>query len=286
MLAADQGTVERGVERLEFVQRHFGQPGRQLDVDVAVLLHRDEIRGVLDRRQYHRELARVGDDVLDGLQLGHVVAGLVGHVQRQVVGAQAGRLVLGHGALHRALAPVVRGQRQVPVALHLEQLFQVVERGVGRGDRVAALVAPPVLLEVEMLAGGGNELPQARGLRARQGGGVVGAFDEGQQRQLGGQAAAVDFVDDEVQVLAGPLGHALHRLGVRRVVVGPLLGQVGVQVGDGEAAADAVPGVAGGAGEIDGAGGVLGDVAVAGGTGGLVLFCGAGAAGKYGEEQG
>ena len=186
------------------------------------------------------------------------------------VGGLAGGLVLGHGALHGAFAPVVRGQRQVPVALHFEQLFQVVQRRVGRGDGIATLVAPPVLLQVEVLARGRHELPQAGGLGARQGGGVVGAFDEGQQRQLGRQAPAVDLVDDEIQVFAGALGHALNRFGVGRVIVRPLLRQLGVQVGDGEAAPDAVPGVRGRIGQVDRAGRVAGDVTPLG-VGGEVL---------------
>src|SRR5690606_33061767 len=132
------------------------------------------------------------------------------------------------------------------------------------------------------------ELPQAGSLRARQRGGVVGALDEGQQGQLGGQAAAVDFVDDEIPVLAGAFGHALHRGRVRGVVVGPFLGQVGVQVGDGEAAADAVPGVGRRAGQVDGAGSVFGDVGLFGGADGLYLGLtrSAGAAGEYGEKKG
>ncbi|MNS47507.1 hypothetical protein D3C72_800410 [compost metagenome] len=260
VVAADDGTIERRVQGLELVERHFGQLGGDFQVDVAVLLHRHEVGRVAHGGQRHRVALRVGDDVLDGLQLGHVVAGFAGHVQGQVVRVLAGRFVLGHGALHRAFAPVVGRQRQVPVALHLKQLFQIVQRGVGRRDGIAAFVAPPVLLQVEVLAGGRHELPQARGLRARQGGGVVGAFHEGQQRQFRGQATAVDFVDDEVQVLARALGHALNGLGVGRVVVGPLLRELGVQVGDGETAADAVPGVARRVGQVNRSGRIPGDV--------------------------
>src|SRR5690606_39432278 len=64
--------------------------------------------------------------------------------------------------------------------------------------------------------------------------------------------------------------------------------QVGVQVGDGEAAADAVPGVGRRAGQVDGAGSVFGDVGLFGGADGLYLGLtrSAGAAGEYGEKKG
>jgi hypothetical protein len=51
-----------------------------------------------------------------------------------------------------AFAPVVGGQRQVPVAKHAVQLLQVVQRGAGGGQHVAAVVAEGVLLELEVLA--------------------------------------------------------------------------------------------------------------------------------------
>ncbi len=156
----------------------------------------------------------------------------------------------------RCTAPspqLYEARARIPVTLHFEQVFQIVQRGVGRRDRVTAFVAPPVLLQVEVLARGRHELPQARGLRPRQRLRVVGAFHEGQQGQLGGHAALVDFIGDEVKILARAFSHALHRLGMRGVVVGPLIDQWVMQIGDGETAADAVPDVARGMGQIDGA---------------------------------
>jgi hypothetical protein len=136
---------------------------------------------VLQRRQVDRELLGVGHDVLDGLQLGHVVARLRRHAQALVVGRQAGRLVALDGLLHAAFAPVVGGQGQLPVVEHAVELLQVVQRGAGGGQHVAPVIAEHVLLEVEGLAGGRHELPHAGGLGRGDGMRVEGAFDEGQQ---------------------------------------------------------------------------------------------------------
>jgi hypothetical protein len=63
-------------------------------------------------------------------------------------------------------------------------------------------------------------------LRHRHGLRVEGAFDEGQQRQLGRHAAALDLLDDVEQVAAAARGHALHVVGAAGVVLLPLAHQV------------------------------------------------------------
>src|SRR3546814_12701298 len=80
-----------------------------------------------------------------------------------------------------------------------------------------------------------NELPQARGMGSRISRRVVGAFYEGQQGQFGGQAPAVELVDNMVQILAGTLAHEQDGFRMRGVVIGPAFGQFAVQVGNGEA---------------------------------------------------
>jgi hypothetical protein len=78
-----------------------------------------------------------------------------------------------------AFAPVVGGQGQVPVAEHAVELLQVVQRCTGGGQHVAPVVTKRVLLEVEVGAGGGHELPHAGSLGAGDGLGVEGALDKG-----------------------------------------------------------------------------------------------------------
>jgi hypothetical protein len=121
---------------------------------------------VFNQRQLGAKRVRVGHDVLHGLQLGHVHARFGRHVQVGVAGAQSCFLVAGNGAAHAAFAPVVGRQRQVPVAKHAVQLLQVVQRGAGGGEHIAPVVAEGVLLEVEVIAGGGHELPHAGRLGA------------------------------------------------------------------------------------------------------------------------
>ncbi|VFT07757.1 Uncharacterised protein [Pseudomonas aeruginosa] len=53
-----------------------------------------------------------------------------------------------------------------------------------------------------MLAGGGNELPEAGGVAARQGEGVIGAFDDRQQRQFERHVAFFQALDHVVHVEA------------------------------------------------------------------------------------
>ena len=172
--ARDHRPVVRGVQGDEILDRHLGQAGGHLDIDVARLDNRAEVGGVGHVRQAHRKQFGTHDNVLDRLQLGHIAGGLGRHAQTGVVG----RLTLGTRLLDRArdraFAPVVRCQRELPVAEHGVERLQVVERGGGRGKDVAAVVAPPVLLQIEALAGRRNELPHAGGLGRRNRARVVG----------------------------------------------------------------------------------------------------------------
>ena len=139
----------------------------------------------------------------------------------------------------------------MPVAVHLVEVREVVERRVGRVDDVAPAVVPPVLLQLEALAGAGNELPQARGMRARVRHRVEGALHHRQQRELGRHAALLELLDDVVEVHAAAVEDALQVVGARRVVGHLLAHQVVVEVGHGEALAHALPQVVGLRGAID-----------------------------------
>jgi len=155
----DQRFVVRRVELAKVFDAHLGQLGHQRHVDVA--LERDAVEeGVVTYGgQSDAQALRIADQVFDGLQLWHVVARFVGHAQVEEAGAQASGAVGADGALHVAVAPVVGRQRQLPVAKHAVQALEVVERGVGRGEHVAPVVAKGVLHQVEGAPGGGHELP-------------------------------------------------------------------------------------------------------------------------------
>ena len=237
----DHRLVHLRVELLEVVDGQPGQPRGQGHVDVALDVHAQEVRVVLERRQRHCKQSGSGHDVLHRLQLGHVVAGLVGHGQVRVPRAQTGAPVAVDGALHVALAPVVGRQRQVPVAEQAVQPLQVVQRSAGRGEHGAPVVAEEVLAQFEVLAGGGHELPHARGAGSRHRLRVEGTLDEGQQRQVDRHVAAFDFFDDVEQIAPAALGHALHIVGPRGIPLLPLAHEFVVQVGQGVAGADTVP---------------------------------------------
>src|SRR5574337_97481 len=82
---------------------------------------------------------------------------------------------------------------------------------------------------------GGGSLEERARLR------VVRALDERQQREVGGHAAARQFLDDVEQVAAAAGGHALHVIGPRRVPLLPLAHQVVVDRRQRVAGADPGP---------------------------------------------
>ena len=237
----DHRPVHLRVEALELVGRDAGELDRQADIDVVLDRHAQEVRVVHQLRQLQAEAFRPRDDVLHRLQLGHVALRLGRHAQALVVGRQAGALVLRDRPLDAAFAPVVGGEREMPVAEHAVELLQVVERRAGRGEDVAAVVAEDVLLQLEVAARRGDELPHPRCARHRHRLRVVGALDEGQERELGRHAALVELLDDVEQVAAAALGHAGDVVGSRRVPALALAHEIAVEVGHREAAADAVP---------------------------------------------
>ena len=249
--SADHRPAEARVERDELLDRHLGQARREAHVDVAHLGDGGEIGLVRDRAERDAEGLGVDDDVLQRLQLGDVVPRLLGHGEARVVGRLAGRPVLRDGARHRALAPVVRRERELPVAVHLVELGQVVERRIGRFHDVAARVVPPVLLEVEALPGAGDELPDSRGMGARVGHRIERALHHRQQRELHRHAALLDLFDDVVEVRPAAVDDALHVLRAHRVVAHLLAHQGPVQVLDREAQADALPHVVDRRGAVD-----------------------------------
>ena len=152
-----------------------------------------------------------------------------------------GRLVALDRAVHAAFAPVVGGQCEVPVAEHRVQPLQVVERGPGRSQHVAPVVAEDVLLEGKIAPGRRHELPHPRGLRRRHGLRVESAFDERQQRELGGHVARFEFLDDVEQVAASARRHALDVVRTRGVPAFAVPHQFGVEVRHPEAAPHPCP---------------------------------------------
>ncbi len=247
----DHRLVHRRIELAEGLLVQLGQLRGTGHVDVAVDVDRQEVRMVGHRRQFQAVGRRAHHDVLHRLQLGQVVARLVGHAQALVVDRQPGLLVARHRLADVALAPVVGGQRQLPVAVEqLVQALQVVQRGLGRGQHVAAVVAEDVLLEVEVPAGGGHELPHADGLGAGLRVVAEGALDEGQQRQLHRHAALLDLLDHVVQVQAAAAGHARDVVGPAAVPVLGLADQVVVELGHRHAGAHPRPQVDMGLGRV------------------------------------
>ena len=207
--------VERGVEFEEFVRGHAGEFGSELQVDLVLDVDPREVRVVRDRAELEAEQGGVAHHALHRQELRHIGARLGGQPQVPESDRLAGGEVVAHGAADAALAAVVAGDGEQPVALELiVQVLQVIERGAGRFDDIASSVVPPGLGQSEAVAGAGDELPEPRGASARIGEGLEGALDHRQQRELHRHAALVDLFDDVVHVERGAPEHAVE---VRRV---------------------------------------------------------------------
>ena len=237
----DHRLVMRRVEEPEFLERHLGEARGELDVDVAERRDGRKIGLVGDIEQRNAVVAGIGDDILYGLQLRQVLARLQRHRQALVVRRQSPRLVARDRPAHRAFAPVVGRQREIPVAEIAMEFFQVVERGGGRGQHVAPSVVPEVLPQPVLLAGRGHELPHARGVGAGVRLRVVGALDHRQQHDLGRHPAALDFLHHVVEKVAAALDHAGDIVRIRHVPLLLAFNQRAVHVGQAEAGADAMP---------------------------------------------
>ena len=249
--ARDHGAIERGVEGDQLVHRHLRERRREPNIDCAGRRNGNEVRLVRDRLEARAESLRIRDDIFQRLELGHVAARFGGHLEAQVIGRQTLRAVSLDRARHAVLTVVVGGEREVPVAVQLVQRLQIVERGIGGGDHVAARVGPPVLAQLESLPGRRNELPQTRGVRARIRHGIERALDHGQQGDLGGHAPLFHLLDYIVQVELAALDHALQILRLARIPALANTDEWALQIGHCETVADAVPQVVRGAGEID-----------------------------------
>ena len=235
--------VKRRVEGFEFVQRHAGQLGGDVDVHMLAGAHRHEIRAIVEFVQFEAKALGFGQNIAHGQQLGHVVAGFVGHADgfkrlRQALGAIALQC-----AADIAFAPVVGRQRQIPVAKHGVEVFQVIQRGVGGAQHIAAAVVPEGLLQAIVAAGGGHELPQAGGLGAGYRGGIEGAFHQRQQGDFGWHAAPLDLVHDvkQIALTTGQGALEVFRLGAVHALVAAH--QLAVHFGELIAFADALPDV-------------------------------------------
>ena len=205
--ARDLRAVVGGIEREEFVHRHLGEARGRAHVHVDPGRHAGEIGLVRQVAQVDAVLRGIGDDVADRHQPRHVVARLLGQNEAREIAASPARAAQRHGARHRLLAPVVGRERELPVPLQLVERLQVVERGVGGRDHVAARVVLRRLRELVARAGARDELPQARCVRARVGHRIERALDDGQQRDLGGHAALLQLLDDVEQVPAVSYTH-------------------------------------------------------------------------------
>ena len=233
--------AEGRIERRKILFRHFCEARGQFHVDLCRCRDLAEIRTVFHGFEFNTIAARGQDNVLDGNQLGHVVARFRRQAQAEKVRGQAFACVFLDGAGHTALAAVVRGEREFPGIEHAVEFLQVIQRRVGGQQHIAAIVGHPVLLQAKILAGAWNELPHSRCLGARIGLRVESAFDDRQQRDFGRHAATFDFFDHMVEILRAAIDETLNVFRAVRIPLFMVLHQRCVQLAHDETAADALP---------------------------------------------
>ena len=241
----DHRQLEARIELSELLEGHAGKLGRRLGVDVARLRHGDEEGLVAHVGQLHAVPGRVGHNALDGLELGHVVGRFIGHAQMLVIRRALSRLLAANGALHASFAPIVGGERQMPVVEHAVEIFEIVECGASAFKHVAPVVAPEILLERIVRARRRHELPEACGLGARERFGLEGAFDKRQQRQLRRHAAVFDLFENVIEIAPRALEHAVQIVRPTAIMIEPPVNPVAFQGRHRISAPDAVPDVCG-----------------------------------------
>ena len=249
----DDGAVVRRIEVAELFLRHVGEARRRFDVHRPRRGDGGEIGAVRNEGQIQAGKGlRVADDVLQCLQLGHVMPRFLGHGEIGVIGGQAAGFVLFDGPFDGTFTPVVRGQRQMPVAMHVVDGLQVIECGTGGGDHIAPFILPPVLFQLEALAGSRDELPESGGCGRRMGHRIERTFHHRQQGQFARHAARFQFLDDVVQVGPAAFDHAPQRFRSVHVPLLVMQDQFIIQVHHRKTMAQAIPEVGLVQGEVDG----------------------------------
>ena len=108
-----------------------------------------------------------------------------------------------HRPLHAARPAVVRGQRQVPVAVeHAAQRLEVLRRRTRGLVRIRPLVDIPVVLQAVFDRRRAHELPDALRTGARQRVGLERAFDQRHEGQVERQTLGTEDALDHRQVVA------------------------------------------------------------------------------------
>ena len=198
--------IEPWIEPADLIERDPGQVRRDAEVDLIVQSDLLKMYVIGNRFEDDAVPARILDDGGDGEQAGYVRPRFPGELQRPYIHRLSSRAIPGHYAPDVAFAPVVSGDREKPVSVEiLQELREVVERGAGRRDDVAASVVPRVLLQTVASPGRWHELPQSRRTRRRIRERPERALDNRQQRELDGHASLLDLAHDVRQIWPGPL---------------------------------------------------------------------------------
>ncbi len=179
-LGSQYRTVVFRIECGEFIERNACKFSGQFGIDLFRRHDFGEVGLVGNAFDVKPVAFRVGDDILDCLQLGYIVPRLIRQRQALVVERQSLLAVSFHCTADGPFSGVIGGQRQIPATKHGIELFQVVQRGIGGGRDIFAMIRPPVLLQAEMFACHRHELPDTGGTAARHRLRIEGAFDHRQ----------------------------------------------------------------------------------------------------------
>src|SRR4051812_43535138 len=185
-------TAQLGVQLADLLDRRAGGIGDDLEVRRVLDDHLVRVERLLVVDAEAEPFGMLGDE-RGGDELRNVMLGLGAQdaaLRHQT--PEVARRVAPDGLVDLALARVVAGPREVPVTvIPLAQVAQVLARGLGGLDGVAALVDPEVGLDPVAAARADHELPESGRLRGGVGVGVEAALDHREIDEIVGNALSL-----------------------------------------------------------------------------------------------
>ena len=211
--------AKMGVVALEIRPGHAAGSGHGLQIRAGGQSHSGDLALIRGIQRLEAQIVQIFHDGRDSQESRHVLTGLFLQsrlfVQLVVLadhaeeGAFPGSLA---GTSHLALAGIVGGYGRGPVIEVLVQALQISGGRMGCLVDVHALILPAVLLQAELHACIGHELPGTSCTGMGAGFGIVTAFHQGQIGKLLGHVVGSKHALGIGQVPFGSLGDHCHGL--------------------------------------------------------------------------
>ncbi|MDZ7790026.1 MAG: hypothetical protein U5L08_05915 [Xanthomonadales bacterium] len=141
----------------------IGRSRQRDDVDRRLQFDPGDLWSVVPDRDLEAVAGRFLEQAAQAVELGHVAERFARQSKRVPLGRKALSAVAVDRSLYAALAAVVGGQREIPVAELVVQVLEVVKRAPGGGPYVSPAVVEIVDLDATLARRRTKELPGAGG---------------------------------------------------------------------------------------------------------------------------